>query len=197
MIYGYCRVSTRGQVDGHSLEQQKNEILEKYSNAIIHQEQYSGARTDRPIFNEVMEQLTKGDMLVVTKLDRLARNTIEGMQIIEQLFKRGVSVHVINVGLLEDTTMGRFFLTTLLAVAEMERNIIIERTQAGKEIAKQDPNFKEGRPVTYKRKQVDHALKLLETHSYKQVEELTGMSKSTLIRAKRKAQAEEIKKESL
>lgn len=82
--------------------------------------------------------------------------------------------------------MGKFFLTTLLAVAEMERNIIIERTQSGKELAKQDPNFKEGRPKIYKSKQINHALELLKTHTYRQVTEMTGISKSTLIRAKNK-----------
>lgn len=91
------------------------------------------------------------------------------------------------MGLLEDTTMGRFFLTTLLAVAEMERNMIIERTQEGKAIAKQRDDFREGRPNKYSQKQIEHALGLLEYHSYKEVENMTGISKSTLIRAKRKA----------
>ena len=86
--------------------------------------------------------------------------------------------------------MGKFFLTTLLAVAEMERNIIIERTQAGKEIAKQDPNFKEGRPKVHKDSQKAHALELLYSgKTYKQVEALTGISKSTLIRYKKVEEA--------
>ena len=69
--------------------------------------------------------------------------------------------------------------------AEFERDMIVERTQEGKTIAKQNPDFKEGRPKKYSKKQVEHALELLENHSYKQVEDLTGISKSTLIRAKR------------
>ncbi|MCT4574418.1 recombinase family protein, partial [Bacillus thuringiensis] len=77
------------------------------------------------------------------------RNTKEGIEIIEALFKRGIRVHVLNVGLLEDTTMGRFFLQTLLAVAEMERNLILERTQEGKIVARQNPNYKEGRPKSH------------------------------------------------
>ncbi len=186
MIYGYARVSTKTQLEGNGLQAQIQEIVEKYEGANIVEEQFTGTKTDRPVLNSLLEELKEGDTLVVTKLDRLARNTVEGIQIIESLFAKGVSVHVLNVGLLENTTMGKFFLTTLLAVAEMERNIIIERTQAGKEVAKQDPNFKEGRPKVYGAKQIEHALKLLETHTYKQVEELTGMSKSTLIRAKRK-----------
>lgn len=186
MIKGYCRVSTKGQLEGNGLEAQEKEILDKYSNAEIVKEAFTGTKTDRPMFNKLIEELQEGDTLVVTKLDRLARNTVEGIQIIEKLFAKGVSVHVLNVGLLENTTMGKFFLTTLLAVAEMERNIIIERTQAGKEIAKQDPNFKEGRPKVHKDSQKAHALELLYSgKTYKQVEALTGISKSTLIRYKK------------
>lgn len=82
--------------------------------------------------------------------------------------------------------MGRFFLTTMLAVAEMERNLIIERTQEGKAIAKQRDDFREGRPNKFNKKSIEHALELLETHSYKQVEAMTNISVSTLTRAKRK-----------
>lgn len=186
MIYGYCRVSTKGQLEGNSIQAQEQEILERYENAEIIHEVYTGTKTDRPVFNKLIERLKEGDTLVVSKLDRLARNTIEGIQIVEDLFSEGVAVHVLNVGLLENTSMGRFFLTTLLAVAEMERNTILERTQSGKEIAKQRDDFKEGRPKKYTEKQIKHALKLLENNSYKEVEGLTGISKSTLIRAKRK-----------
>ena len=141
MIFGYCRVSTRGQLENNSLDQQEQEILSKYNNAQIYKEQFTGSTTDRPILNKLLNELKKNDVLVVTKLDRLARNTVEGIQIVQSLFDKEVSVHVLNVGLLENTTMGKFFLTTLLAVAEMERSMIIERTQAGKAIAKQRDDF--------------------------------------------------------
>lgn len=186
MIYGYCRVSSKGQLDNNSFEQQETEILNKYENAIIIKEQFTGTTTDRPKFNELIDSLQENDILVVSKLDRLARNTVEGIDIVEKLFKKGVSVHVLNVGLLENTTMGRFFLTTLLAVAEMERNMIIERTQNGKAIAKTKPGFKEGRPQKYTQKQLDNALSMLSVNggdkSYNEVAELLGISKSTLIR---------------
>ena len=113
-------------------------------------------------------------MLVVSKLDRLARNTEEGIKIVKNLFLKKCSVHVLNVGLLEDTAMGQFFITTLLAVAELERNQIIERCQTGKAIARQNPDFTEGRPKKYSRQQVQHALDLLESHSYKQVEQINA-----------------------
>lgn len=187
MIYGYCRVSSRGQaIDGNSLEAQEKEILSKYADAVIYQETYTGTTTDRPIFAEIINQIKVNDILVVAKLDRLARNTVEGINIVKEIFQKKASVHVLNIGLLEDTSMGQFFLTTLLAVAELERNQIVERCQSGKAIARLDPNYREGRPEVYGKKQKDHALELLKTHSYKQVEELTGISKSTLIRHKRK-----------
>ncbi|MDI2586608.1 recombinase family protein [Psychrobacillus sp. NEAU-3TGS] len=181
MKYGYARVSTVSQELEGQLQALENENCDN-----IYSEKFTGTKADRPQLQEVLSLLKEGDTLVVTKLDRLARNTVEGIEIVKDLFSKGVRVHVLNVGLLEDTTMGRFFLTTLLAVAEMERNLIVERTQEGKAIAKQKPDFTEGRPNKFTKEQIDHALKLLETHSYKEVEKMTRLSKSTLIRAKRK-----------
>lgn len=188
MKYGYARVSTMYQ----DLESQL-QTLETEGCEVIYSEKFTGTNTKRPELNKLLEQLTAGDTLVVTKLDRLARNTGEGIAIIENLFARQVKVHVLNVGLLENTTMGTFFLQTLLAVAQMERNLIVERTQEGKAIARQREDFREGRPKKFGKKQVQNALKLLEGHSYKEVEEMTGISKSTLIRAKNKASVEVVK----
>lgn len=184
MKYGYARVSTHGQ----ELDAQV-EALKKEECGVIYQEKFTGTQMDRPEFNELLDVIKEGDTLVVTKLDRLARTTKEGIEIIELLFKWGVKVHVLNVGLLENTTMGRFFLQTLLAVAEMERNLIIERTQEGKAIARKRPGFKEGRPKKFSKVKIAEAMELLKDHSYKQVEEITGISKSTLIRAKRKMES--------
>lgn len=79
------------------MESQKLEILNKYSDAEIFIESFTGTKTDRPVFNEVIELLREGDILVVTKLDRLARNTVEGIQVIEKLFNKGIAVYVLNV----------------------------------------------------------------------------------------------------
>ncbi|KPN89528.1 recombinase family protein [Lysinibacillus sp. ZYM-1] len=185
--YGYARVSTVAQ----DLESQI-QSLESEGCSEIYKEKFTGTKTDRPVFNEIMELLTEGDTLVVTKLDRLARNTKEGIDVVEALFERGVRVHVLNVGLLENTTMGRFFLTTLLAVAEMERNLIIERTQEGKAIAKQRDDFREGRPKKFDKKRLDTAMQLLESNSYKEVEAKTGISVATLAREKRKRKENEL-----
>lgn len=189
MYIGYARISTNKQLDGNGLEAQVQELQSRYENIMIFKEQYSGKTTQRPIFSQVMVELQEGDTLVVTKLDRLARNTVEGIQIVEDLFRRGVAVHVLNIGLLENTSMGKFFLTTLLAIAEMERNTILERTQAGKEIAKQRADYREGRPKIYSPTQIQHALSLLDINSYTQVAIMTGISKATLVRAKQKQRA--------
>lgn len=187
-VYGYARVSTKGQLDGNSIEEQTNTIKGRYSDAEIIVESYSGAK-ERPIFNELLDKLSSGDILVVTKLDRFCRTTKEGLEYIDKLMNKGVLIHIMNMGLIEDTPMGRLIVTNLLAFAEFERAMIIERTQSGKAIAKQKPDFREGRPRTYGKKQIAHALDLLENNSYKQVEALTGISKSTLIRAKRELAA--------
>jgi len=170
----------------YAIEVQTRDILDRYNGAEIRVEQYTGTTTDRPIFNKLIEDLKQGDTLVVTKLDRLARNTVEGISIVQDLFNKGISVHVINIGLLENTSMGKFFLTTLLAVAEMERNTIIERTQTGKAIAKTKEGFKEGRPKIYTSKQINNAIEMLKNNSYTEVAAITRISKSTLIREVRK-----------
>jgi len=187
MKCGYARVSTVAQ----DLEVQI-QALQAEGCEVIYKEKFTGTKTDRPEFNKVLESLQKGDTLVVKKLDRLARNTREGIEVIENLFNRGIKVHVLNVGLLENTTMGRFFLTTLLAVAEMERNLIVERTQEGKVLAKQRDDFREGRPRKHSKQQVLHALELLNIHTYKEVEEMTGIKKRTLINRKNELEAKQL-----
>lgn len=182
-IYGYCRVSTKTQLSNNSLEQQEQEILSKYSEAVIYPEQHTAKTVHRPVFERVINELSEGDMLVVTKLDRLARNVKEGIEIIEELFDKGVAVHVLNVGLLENSTMGRFFIQTMLAVAEMERSLILERMNAGKEVAKQDPDYREGRPRKFTKAQLSHAYELKQAgKTYKQIELMTGICKQTLWR---------------
>jgi DNA invertase Pin-like site-specific DNA recombinase len=185
-IFGYARVSSKTQLEGNGLEAQKKEILAKYDNATMYMEQFTGKTTGRPIFNEVLGELSKDDMLVVSKLDRLARNTVEGIQIIEGLFSKGIAVHVLNIGILENTNMGKFFLTTLLAIAEMERSTILERTQAGKEIARQNPEYREGRPKEYTDSQYDWCIELLKENSIPQVAKKTGISESSIKRELRK-----------
>ena len=193
MIYGYARVSTVGQsINGSSLEEQVAALTEYGCNQII-TEAYTGKTVDRPQFTALLSKLQSGDTLVVTKLDRFARSTVEGVQTVRELFTRDVKVHILNIGLIENTLSCNLILTVFLAFAEFERGMILERTQNGKALAKMQPGFREGRPPKYKPAQINHALELLGSGlSYRQVENVTGISKSTLVRAKRTKRQSEI-----
>ena len=146
MVYGYARVSTYGQArDGNSLEWQEERLREAGCEEII-AESYTGTRMERPAFSGLMERLEEGDRVVVVKLDRFARTVSGGIEAIRGLLARGVSVHILNMGLIDDTPTGRLMVTMLLAFAEFERDMIIERTQAGKATARMaDPGWREGR----------------------------------------------------
>jgi len=185
MKYGYARVSTFGQDLQSQIQLLKNENC-----GIIFEEKFTGTKKERPQFQELLNKLQQGDTLVVTKLDRFARSTVDGIQTIKMLFEKGVKVHVLNMGLVENTPTGRLIFNILSSFAEFERDMIVERTQEGKAIAKQREDFREGRPNKFTKKQIEHALSLLDSHSYKEVESTLGISKSTLIRAKRKKEAE-------
>ena len=184
MIYGYARVSSQTQLKGNSIEEQISTLTANGATKVV-SEQYTGKTTSRPKLQNLIATLQPGDTLMVTKLDRLARNVTEGIELIKNLLQKNVKVHVLNIGLLENTSMGNFFIITLLAVAELERSMIIERTQAGKAIARTRDGFCEGRPPIPKEK-IQLAITLLEKHSYKEVEAMTGISKATLVRYHRK-----------
>lgn len=186
MLYGYARVSTRTQAkDGNSLEAQENAL--RSAGAIkIYADAFTGTKTNRPELDKLMAVMQSGDTMVVTKLDRIARSATQGIELVQKLLDRGIVVHVLNMGLMDNTPTGKLIRNIMLAFAEFERDMIVERTQEGKAIAKQNPDFKEGRPKKFSKAQVSHAVELLDEYSYKQVEQMTGISKSTLIRAKRK-----------
>jgi DNA invertase Pin-like site-specific DNA recombinase len=189
MKYGYARVSTKGQAsNGNSLEDQVNKLKSEGCET-IYEEAFTGTKKDRPKFNDLLSLLKKGDTLVVTKLDRFARSTVDAINTVKVLFERGVKIHVLNMGLVEDTPTGRLILTIMSGFAEFERDMIVERTQEGKAIAKQRDDYIEGRPRKHTKQQVQHALMLLENHSYKEVEAMTGINKRTLIRRKNELEA--------
>lgn len=190
MIYGYARVSTKGQAkDGNSLEAQEKALKE--AGAIeIYADAFTGTKADRPEFEKLLNVLKDGDTLVVTKLDRFARSMTQGSELVSELIDKGIKVNILNIGMLDNTPASKLIKNIFFSFAEFERDMIVERTQEGKAIAKQKADFKEGRPVKYKKQQINHALQLLESNSYKQVEALTGISKSTLMRAKKKANKE-------
>ena len=185
MIYGYARVSIKGQAkDGNSLEVQ--EIALRSAGATeIYADAFTGTKSHRPELDKLMKLMQAGDTMVVTKLDRIARSATQGIELIQSLLDREISIHVLNMGLMDNTPTGKLIRNIMLAFAEFERDMIVERTQEGKAIAKQNPDFREGRPKKYSKAQMNHAIELLGRYSYKQVEQMTGISKSTLIRARK------------
>lgn len=185
MVYGYARVSTKLQAtDGNSLEAQEHQLRDAGA-SVIYKDSFTGTKSARPEFDKLKEKLVEGDKIVVTKLDRLARSTEDGLAMIKEWNANNITVNVLNMGCIDNTPTGKLILTVMLAFAEFERDMIYERTQEGRAIARQNPEYKEGRKKKYSEKRINSALKLLETHSYRQVEEMTDISKSTLIRAKK------------
>lgn len=167
MIYGYARVSTRGQAkDGNSLEAQEN-ALRSAGATIIYADAFTGTKTHRPELDKLMAIMQSGDTMVVTKLDRIARSATQGIELIQMLLDRGIIVHVLNMGLMDNTPTGKLIRNIMLAFAEFERDMIVERTQEGKVIAKQNPDFREGRPKKFSKAQMNHAVELLNRYSYK------------------------------
>lgn len=185
MIYGYCRVSTKGQAkDGNGLEVQRKAVLEAGAEKIFC-DAFTGTKSHRPELDKLLSAIQPGDKLIVTKLDRIARSATQGTELVQSLLENGITVHILNMGVLDNTPTGKLIRMIFFAFAEFERDMIVERTQEGKAIAKQNPDFTEGRPKKFRNQQITHALGLLQSNSYKQVEQMTGISKSTLIRAKR------------
>lgn len=182
MIYGYARVSTKKQLEGNGLEVQEKELLAAGADTVV-KEQYTGTTMQRPKLDVLLEQLVAGDTLMAAKLDRIARTAAEGADVIRRLQDRGVTVHILNIGILDSSTTGRLMMNVLLAFAEFERDMIVERTQAGREIARTHAGYREGRrPLPQARK--DAAVSMIRNgHSYKEACEATGLSRSTILRA--------------
>ena len=196
MIYGYARVSTTKQMkNGNSLDDQVRALKEAGAETIL-SDSFTGTKMDRPNFTKLMEEIKSGDKLIVTKLDRFARTAVEGGAIVKQLHEMGVTIQILNMGVADNTPMGKLMVTMLLAFAEFERDMIVERTQTGKSVARSKGIKVDGRPNKFGTAKINHALDLLDGgNSYTQVEAMTGISKSTLIRARRKQKASEIEEE--
>lgn len=146
MVYGYARVSSDGQDRYGNSRQGQTEALKAAGCEKVYYEHFTGTKMDRPEFTKLMSELKAGDTLKVTKLDRFARTAADGATKIKELMARGVTVHILNMGLIENTPTGRLMMQILLAFAEFERDNIMERLNDGKAIAKaKNPEWREGR----------------------------------------------------
>lgn len=185
MVRGYARVSTKKQELGTSLDDQRA-VLEAEGCQEVYQDVYTGTRLDRPEFDRMCREVRPGDTVMVTKLDRIARTETEAYELVVGWVRNGIKVRVLNMGLIEDTDIGRLILHVMLAFAEFERDLIVARTQAGRAYKRAtDPGYREGRAPVYTRAQRDLAMDLLRDHSFSDVARMTGISRSTVVREAR------------
>ncbi|WP_408010776.1 recombinase family protein [Pseudalkalibacillus sp. A8] len=187
MIYGYARVSSRGQ----NLEAQLKAISESGAEKVF-QEKQSGRKADnRKQFQALLETVKEGDTIVVTKLDRFARSTKDALSTVELLNDKGVGLIVLNMGgdkVDTTTAIGKLMITVLSGIAEFEADMIKERQLEGIEEAKKRGAYK-GRPAkwTERNPAMKHALELCSDRdnngmTIKEICQITGVSKATLYR---------------
>ncbi|WP_445505733.1 recombinase family protein [Niallia sp. 03091] len=177
MIIGYARVSTTDQ----NLNMQID-ALEKYGCERVYQEKMTGTKKERPQLAELMTILRPGDKVVIYKLDRISRSTKHLIELSEFFEKKGVEFVSILDSIDTSTPMGRFFFRILASIAELERDIISERTKAG--LASARARGRNGGRPSKKRSEVDLALKMYNDKKYSinQIVKASGLSQSTLYR---------------
>lgn len=186
-VFAYCRVSKDGQ---QTTEHQIGEIANAgfaIEGKRVVAEGISGsvAASERPGFIKLLDRLEPGDVLVVTKLDRLGRNTMDLRATVEKLAASGVRVHCLQLGGMDLTSpAGKMTMGVIGAVAEFERDLLIERTQAGLATArKKGKRF--GRPPALSKEERELALGMLEAGvSISEVARDMGTSRQTILRAK-------------
>jgi DNA invertase Pin-like site-specific DNA recombinase len=183
-ILGYARTSMEHQNISMQVEQLKQAGAE-----IIHQDQKTGKNLDRGGLQTLLGQLNEGDTLMVTKMDRIARNVKEGISLIDELINEGIKLHVLNMGLFDGSPTSRLIQNILLSVADWEREMMLERQKVGIEDAKKRGVYK-GRPKKYtdKNKGLQHALELYKDRdnngfTVNDISEMTKVSRATIYRA--------------
>ena len=108
----------------------------------IYTDTFTGTKIERPEFDRLRAQLRKGDVLIVTKLDRLARSVSQASGLITEMIDEGITINVLNLGILSNDSVNTLLRNVLLSFAQFERDMIVQRTQEGKAVARAtDPNF--------------------------------------------------------
>jgi DNA invertase Pin-like site-specific DNA recombinase len=178
MKFGYARVSTRDQ----NLDAQLDALTAAGCDKIVTEKVSGNGSKERPELDRLVENLREGDTLVVYKLDRLGRSTFKLLGLTEALQERGVEFVSLKDQIDTSSAIGKAMFRMLAVLAEMERELIVERTQAGLQAARKRGRIG-GRPRVDKKK-VEKALKLYESKDYSvaEITELTGVSKATLYR---------------
>lgn len=155
VLIGYARVSTQDQ----NLDLQ-TEALTKAGCKRIFNDKISGSRAERPGLTKALEMLREGDTLIVWKLDRLGRSVKNLVDLVGELHKQGIQFKSLTDAIDTGTPSGRFFFHVMASLAEMERELTVERTRAGLEVARQ-LGRKGGRKRQMTDSKIESAKKLL------------------------------------
>lgn len=177
---GYARVSTSGQTLDAQLEQLGTAGCDP-----VFKETMSGARTDRPELRKALATLSEGDVLVITRLDRLARSTRDLLDIVHEIESKGAKLKALTDSWADTTTpTGKLILTVLGGLAEFERSLIAERTAEGRERARR-AGRRLGRPPKLSQYQRDVVFKMrLDGQDNAEIARVLGVSRSTVSRIK-------------
>jgi len=180
LILGYARVST----DDQDLTNQRTELHAAGCSRIF-AEKITGTRRERPELARMLDHLRGGDVVTVTRLDRLARSTRDLLDIAERIRAAGAGLRSLDEPWADTTTpAGRMVLTVFAGIAEFERSLIIDRTRTGR-VAAKARGVKFGPRPTLTPAQIAHARRLIDEDGYtvKEAAALFGVHRSTLYRA--------------
>ncbi|MBH0169304.1 recombinase family protein [Fictibacillus sp. 18YEL24] len=179
MIYGYARVSSTDQKLDTQTEQLKSFGVEE-----IISEKISGISENKKL-DLLLKNLKPFDTLVATRMDRLGRNTVQLLQLVEELSEKEIYLVILNLGIDTRTPTGKFFLTVMAGFSELERTMIKEKQRAGIELAKKKGKYR-GRTKQYhmNHKGIQHAIELYieRNKTVKEICEITKVSKASLYR---------------
>lgn len=178
-VYIYMRVSTNDQ----SHEAQLAKLLRRFPDGRMYEETASGIKK-RPILNALIESMGEGDTLAIYSLDRLGRKTVDVLAMIESLVERGINLVSLREGVDYSTPVGKLVTQILVSVAEMEREMISERTKAGLAAARErgkkingEPHISMGRPSKIPKETILAALSMVaKGDSVPKVSKATGIS---------------------
>ena len=177
MFIGYARTSTVDQ--NYSLEDQL-EKLEAAEVDRIYSEQVSAVESSRPEFEKALEVLREGDVLVVTKLDRLARSVLDLNKTMQTIEAKGAGLKILDLALDTTTATGRMMMNVIGSVAQFERELMLERQRIGIQKAKEEGRYK-GRPP---QKDVHSEIKRMHSEGMKpsKIAEALGIGVATVYR---------------
>lgn len=175
--FGYARVST----DAQNLNRQLD-ALKQFGVDAIYNEKMTGTKKDRPELNKLLERITEGDTVVIESLSRLGRSTKDLIELTELFNSKGVRLVSLKESIDTETSTGKLLFTLMSALAQFERDTIADRTREGLRSARSRGRTG-GRPKT-NADNIKKAVKLYKTQQYsiREIEELTGVKKSTLYR---------------